>query len=292
MAQEMVTRSNLIILALLATLSAVLMTVSCDQGRNTGASSPGNEQGSTPLSRPDEDHLWAGGVAPPKDGLHKAHTVDAESINAGKRLFTSMNCDGCHGDAGSGWVGPSLGDGRWRYGGRDEEIFNSIFYGRPKGMPAYGGVMGSEGVWMLVNYLKSIPKPETVPTQSWIETPAVASQPMRKEETSGSAAASDIATPGTGSKSGMGIAGEKVNLNTLLRRDGCTACHAVDRKVVGPAFRDVAAKYRQQNGAEQRLFNSTKNGSEGVWGKIPMPPNAAMDDQDLHFIIKQILSLE
>ena len=69
---------------------------------------------------------------------------------AGGGLFSSMNCDGCHGGGAAGWVGPSLVDGRWRYGGADEEIFYSIFYGRPKGMPAYGGVIGAEGVWMLV----------------------------------------------------------------------------------------------------------------------------------------------
>ena len=166
----MVPRSELMPLALLATLSAALMTVSCDRGRNAGALSPANEQSSVPPSIRYEDHLWAGGIEPPAGELHNPHTVDADSAKAGKRLFTSMNCDGCHGDAGSGWVGPSLADGRWRYGARDEEIFNSIFYGRPKGMPAYGGVIGSEGVWMLVNYLMSIRKPDTVPTQSWIET--------------------------------------------------------------------------------------------------------------------------
>ena len=288
----MVLRSELMPLALLATLSAALVTVSCNRGRKAEALSPANEQSGALPSIRYEDHLWAGGIAPPAGELHNPYTVDAESAKAGERLFTSMNCDGCHGDAGSGWVGPSLADGRWRYGARDEEIFNSIFYGRPKGMPAYGGVMGSEGVWMLVNYVKSIRKPDTVPTQSWIETPAVAPQPARNEETSGVAASSGITTAGTVSKSGMGLAGGKVNLDTLLRRDGCTACHAMDKKVVGPAFRDVAAKYRQQNGAEQRLVNSTKNGSEGAWGNIPMPPNSAVDDQDLHFIVKQILSLK
>ena len=54
------------------------------------------------------------------------------------------------GDA-AGWVGPSLGDGRWRYGGAPDEIFTSIFYGRPKGMPAFGGALGPEGVWTLVD---------------------------------------------------------------------------------------------------------------------------------------------
>jgi cytochrome c len=191
-------------------------------------------------------------------------------------LFASLNCDGCHGDAGTGWVGPSLADGRWRYGGRDEEIFSSIFYGRPRGMPAYGGVIGSEGVWMLVNYLKSLPKPNVVPTESWIETPALAGAKNTQ----------------VASNLGMGQSGGKVDFETLLRNNGCSACHAIDRKVVGPAFRDVAAKYRGQSNAEQRLIESVKNGSEGLWGDVPMPPNSSVSDEDLHRVIKKILSLK
>ena len=79
-----------------------------------------------------------------------------------------MNCDGCHGGGAVGWVGPSLVDGRWRYGGSDEDIFTSIFYGRPKGMPAYGGVIGTAGVWMLVAYIKAQAVPAVVPTTSWL----------------------------------------------------------------------------------------------------------------------------
>jgi len=79
-----------------------------------------------------------------------------------------MNCDGCHGGGGSGWVGPSLADGRWRYGGSDAEIFASIYYGRPKGMPAFGGKLGTDGVWTLVTYLKSLTPTADVATESWV----------------------------------------------------------------------------------------------------------------------------
>ena len=87
--------------------------------------------------------------------------------NSGALLFTAMNCDGCHGGDGGGWVAPNLADGRWRYGGADGEVFNSIYYGRPKGMPAFGGTLGAEGVWTLVTYLRSLPVPSDVPTESW-----------------------------------------------------------------------------------------------------------------------------
>ncbi len=112
-------------------------------------------------------HLAAGGMAPQGAMLRNPHAGDAALAKNGALLFTAMNCDGCHGTGGTGWVGPNLGDGRWRYGGSDAELFSSIYYGRPKGMPAFGGVLGTEGVWTLVTYLRSLPVPADVPTESW-----------------------------------------------------------------------------------------------------------------------------
>jgi cytochrome c551/c552 len=255
--------------------------VSCDR-RDNSATSKGHALALPAIGY--DDHIRAGGVPPPAGELRNPFKGDAANAKAGERLFASMNCDGCHGGGGSGWVGPSLADGRWRYGGDEDEIFNSIFYGRPKGMPAYGGAVGRDGVWMLVNYLKSLPKPDAVPTQSWIEPKVTVPRPDRNEETSGAAATTATAPTSASSPS--------PDFGTLLQKNGCTACHAVDKKVVGPAYRDVAAKYRGQKGAEQKLFASAKNGSVGVWGDIPMPPNAAARDADLHSIVKQILSLK
>lgn len=128
------------------------------------------EQKSAPDTQPAiryEAHIPAGGRQPnaliPTNPVHG----DATAAKNGALLFTTMNCDGCHGGDASGWVGPSLADGRWRYGGADEEIFNSIYFGRPKGMPAFGGVLGAPAIWSLVTYLKSLPVPPSVPTESW-----------------------------------------------------------------------------------------------------------------------------
>jgi len=114
-----------------------------------------------------EAHLFAGEIAPPGATLRNPHAGDPAVARNGAQLFTAMNCDGCHGGDGSGWVGPNLGDGRWRYGGTDGEVFSSIYYGRPKGMPAFGGTLGAEGVWTLVTYLRSLPPPPDLPTESW-----------------------------------------------------------------------------------------------------------------------------
>ena len=86
---------------------------------------------------------------------------------AGASPLVTLNWHGCYGGDGAGWVCPSLSDGRWRYGGSEDEIFASIYYGRPKGMPAFGGVLGPEGIWQLVTYIKSLPVPERESTESW-----------------------------------------------------------------------------------------------------------------------------
>ena len=78
-----------------------------------------------------------------------------------------MNCDGCHGGGAVGIRGPSLVDGRWRYGGSDAEIFTSIYFGQPKGMPAFGGMMGPGAIRNVIAYLRSLPPPSDVPTQSF-----------------------------------------------------------------------------------------------------------------------------
>jgi cytochrome c oxidase cbb3-type subunit 3 len=114
-----------------------------------------------------EDHLAAGDELPHGTVLINPKAGDAATARAGEVLFSAMNCDGCHGGGGAGWVGPSLADGRWRYGGSDSEIFASIYYGRPKGMPAFGGKLGNEGVWTLVTYLESLRAPPDIATQSW-----------------------------------------------------------------------------------------------------------------------------
>lgn len=78
----------------------------------------------------------------------------------------------------------------------------------------------------------------------------------------------------------------------LAKKNACTACHAVDKKVVGPAFKEVAAKYRNDKGAEAKLVDKVKKGGVGVWGQVPMPPNAAVSDADVKTLVKWVLSLK
>lgn len=76
----------------------------------------------------------------------------------------------------------------------------------------------------------------------------------------------------------------------LLANNGCTACHAVDHKVVGPAFRAVADKYRGNADAVKLLSAKVKNGGAGVWGTIPMPPHPDLSQADLEIMTHWILN--
>jgi cytochrome c len=78
----------------------------------------------------------------------------------------------------------------------------------------------------------------------------------------------------------------------LLKKYNCTACHAIDKKLVGPAYKDVAEKYKGNAGAEQMLFEKVKKGGKGTWGQVPMPPNPQVPDGDLHTMVKFILQLK
>jgi len=77
----------------------------------------------------------------------------------------------------------------------------------------------------------------------------------------------------------------------MAKKYNCTACHQVDKKVVGPAYKDVAKKYKGQAGAEAKLIEKVKKGGSGVWGPVPMPPNAAVPDGDVKKLVEWILSL-
>ena len=78
----------------------------------------------------------------------------------------------------------------------------------------------------------------------------------------------------------------------LLKKHACTACHAIDKKLVGPAYNDVAAKYRGDAKAPAMLMDKVKKGSVGTWGQVPMPPNAAVPDADIKTMVTYILSLK
>jgi cytochrome c len=77
----------------------------------------------------------------------------------------------------------------------------------------------------------------------------------------------------------------------LAKKYNCTACHALDKKMVGPAYKDVAKKYKGQADAPAKLAEKVKKGGSGVWGAVPMPPNAAVPDDDIKKLVAWVLAM-
>ena len=99
--------------------------------------------------------------------LRNPHDGDAKAVAIGAKLFVSYNCVDCHGADGSGAMGPSLADGRWHFGGTNAEVFESIYQGRPEGMPAWGSLISEDQVWMLVSYVRSLEAGKNVTTENF-----------------------------------------------------------------------------------------------------------------------------
>ena len=76
----------------------------------------------------------------------------------------------------------------------------------------------------------------------------------------------------------------------LLKKNNCMACHAVDKKLVGPSYKDVANKYRGQSDAADKLAKKIRAGGSGVWGPIPMPPHPQVSEADAKTMANFILN--
>jgi cytochrome c len=76
----------------------------------------------------------------------------------------------------------------------------------------------------------------------------------------------------------------------LFKKNGCVACHAVAKKMVGPAYADVAAKYKGDKDAQSKLESKVRNGGVGVWSALAMPPQKTPTDDDIKALVKWILS--
>lgn len=79
-------------------------------------------------------------------------------------------------------------------------------------------------------------------------------------------------------------------INEILQNNACFACHQVEQKVVGPAYIEVAEKYSADPDYKDTLKKHIKEGSQGVWGAIPMPPNVNISDEDLTIVVDWIMA--
>lgn len=155
-------------------LVAALVACKVSSSRDTG---DGNENSSSSSYRPDSassasrllvagdslrfvehpDNLPAGFPASVKlVSIRNPYEGDKKATATGGKLFVAYNCLDCHGAEGSGAMGPSFQDGRWHFGGSPGEVFESIYQGRPDGMPAWGGRISNDQIWMLTAYVRSL----------------------------------------------------------------------------------------------------------------------------------------
>jgi cytochrome c len=90
-----------------------------------------------------------------------------------------------------------------------------------------------------------------------------------------------------------GIASTPVFANQdLAQKKNCMACHAIDKKLVGPAYKEVAAKYAGQKDAVDKLSAKVVKGGSGVWGQVPMPANPQVNDAEAKQLVQWILTLK
>ena len=71
----------------------------------------------------------------------------------------------------------------------------------------------------------------------------------------------------------------------VLNKYACSGCHSIDKKIVGPAFSEVAAKYKDQKDAKEHLSTRIRSGGSGIWGAVPMPPQPAIADDELAKVV-------
>jgi cytochrome c oxidase cbb3-type subunit 3 len=139
-------RNKLLALALVAALCG------CDREEQR---SRGKPVGETIPAAASPDTVFPGISQPALDPRAADYDGNAFAIARGQQLFTWMNCVGCHSHGGGG-MGPALMDGKWRYGGRIDQIAATIYQGRPNGMPSWRGKLTEEQIWQLAAYVRTL----------------------------------------------------------------------------------------------------------------------------------------
>ncbi len=244
----------------------------------------------------------------PVGALTLVDTGAPQGTLSGEQVYQTV-CKTCH---EPGLIGaPKMGDrAAWapRIKKGVDALFASALKGTSKGMPPKGGdqnltdVEVQLGVVYMANHSGASFKEPAVPAAAGAATlaaatPAPAAAPAAALPAASAAGAATVAAaaPAANATAAAGGAIAPLDLKTgqaMMQKYGCSACHAVDKKVLGPAYEDVAAKYRGDAGALARLTQKVKSGGTGVWGQIPMPPNAQVPDADTKALVSWILSLK
>jgi cytochrome c oxidase cbb3-type subunit 3 len=136
-----------------AALAAAAVLSGCDRDKRDTRGTPLGE--TVPVAATPDTIYPVNAQPPPLDPRAAAYERNAYAIAQGQQLFTWMNCVGCHAHGGGG-QGVALIDGKWRYGGRIDQIAASIAQGRPNGMPSWKGKLTNQQIWQLAAYVRSL----------------------------------------------------------------------------------------------------------------------------------------
>lgn len=213
---------------------------------------------------------------------------------SGEQVYQTT-CKTCH---EAGLVGaPKIGDkAAWAPHIKEglNELYSDALHGTDKGMPPKGGNTNLSDVevkravvYMTNRSGASFPEPAVgTPPATVASAPAAGAPPA----TAIMAAPSKASAPAAAAKPAAPL--DLKTGEAMMQKDGCAACHAIDKKVVGPAYQDVAAKYKGDATALAKLTQKVKAGGAGVWGPIPMPPNAQVPDEDIKALVSWILTIK
>jgi cytochrome c551/c552/cytochrome c5 len=127
-------------------------------------------------------------------------------------------------------------------------------------------------------------------TTSTTATPAAPAAAAAASAPAGVTPTAAAAAPTSNAKAAGPL--DLASAQAMMQKDACGACHAIDKKIVGPAYQDVAAKYKGDSGALAKLTQKVKTGGSGVWGSVPMPPNTQVPDGDIKALVSWILTLK
>jgi cytochrome c5 len=217
----------------------------------------------------------------------------------GEKVYQDV-CKVCH---EAGLVGaPKLGDkAAWapRIKRGINVLYTNAIKGTDKGMPPKGGNrdLADIDVQRAVVYMAnrsgaSFKEPPTPVAPATAAAPSGAAAVVAAAPAAAPAAATATPAAATAAPAKPGAPPDLKAAEALMQKDGCAACHAIDKKVVGPAYVDVAAKYKGDAGANAKLAQKVKAGGAGVWGQIPMPPNPQVPDDDIKALVSWILALK
>ena len=257
--------------------------------------------GTLPLGY-DPYHFEGGPDASLKAGAVLKNPVDPDDATVLERgkLVYERDCLPCHGSEarGDGPVSMVKRDGGFPGVAsllsahakeiKDGYIYNYISRGGAL-MPSYGAQIAPADRWKVVAYVRHLQKtlPENAPAAE--ATPDTAA-PAAAAPTEAPAAAAEPAAA-SAAPAAPDQAGDWNTALALIQKSDCLTCHSVNKKIVGPAYKDVAKKYAGKPEAVAALVKKVKLGGSGNWGEIPMVAHPGISDADLETIVKGILSL-